>query len=80
MSFLTPDTPRPKVVPPPEPPPAPVAPPAAALPAGTPTAFSPGRPDAENPYGSGGGLGGTILTSPLGTKTRTTAGKALIGT
>lgn len=79
MSFLTPDPPTPKVAKPPAPPPVPAPPPAAALPAGTPTAFSPGRPDAENPYGAGGGIGSTILTSPLGAKTKTTAGKALIG-
>lgn len=79
MSFLTgsqPRTPRPVV---PEPPPPPVAPPAAALPASTPTAFSPGKPAGTDPYAAGGGIGSTILTSPLGTKTKTAAGKALIG-
>jgi hypothetical protein len=79
MSFLTGAPKPPKPIPPPEPPPVPAPPPAAALPGGTPTAFSPGRSTANDPYATQAGLGATILTSPLGTRTRTTGGKNLIG-
>lgn len=78
MAFLAPAAP-PRPPKPPEPPPAPAPPPTAALPAGTPTAFSPGKPAGTDPYAAAGGIGATILTSPLGTRTRTAAGKTLIG-
>lgn len=70
--------PRPKPVTPPPPPPAPEAPPNAAV---TPslTAFAPGKLPGMEGYMDQGGIGSTILTSPLGQRTRTTTGKTLTG-
>lgn len=78
MSFLSPAPPRP--VPVPDPPPVPEAPPPPALPGTAPTAFTPGKPGGAAAVGEGAtGYGSTILTSPLGAKTKTAVGKALIG-